>query len=91
MVQETEKGSGDSEPEDKTAHSRSFLKLQKHLDRWGMRAQRLGHLESGAKVMGHMHHVQVDIMRCTVYMLNTHFLYYAPGVSNLEHTNLMET
>ena len=35
MVQETEKGSKDSEMEDKTAHSRSFLKLQKQLDRWG--------------------------------------------------------
>ena len=40
MVQETEKGSLGGEAEDKTAHSRSFLKLQKHLDRWGMIGER---------------------------------------------------
>ena len=33
LIQEEEKGTGNGEPEEKTAHSRSFLMLQKHLDR----------------------------------------------------------
>lgn len=33
LIREQEKGAGDDN-QDKTAHSRSFIKLQKQLDRW---------------------------------------------------------